>query len=349
MLDCDDSDPLVIGPPPCPADDPPTPDPLGSPIIALVSNKFHTGSAVGHIAVRRLSAIYTNVSLRDFNRQDAQWLRNRSDVLHIQWSTPSSLQVSWEKLRLFMNAEPVPCGGMDERPCQGGSILFEDPQNVLELEVDGLFVSGVEHHATTDSVIVAFEPSPEDANFPGMYDQPEEILSAFTALKPDGITPFNRDGYFLPGVDATVCLLDELPNNPFPGTIQTLGLGHGCLNNNHMTFKDVPGLGLIPFLRLVGAPEDLNVVGLYGMGNGTADPVNWEQGRILFTGPDSVAHTVFVASPFHSNYFCLLTNELIFLLQAYLTPVQIEAARDNCVEYADVYRREQGQLGTNYP
>ena len=326
----------------CGGGDPePDPDPLGSPIIALVSNKFHTGSAVGHIAVNHFSGSYTNVSLRDFNRLSGGELRAEFDVLHIQWGSPSSMRVTWEKLRDFMNAVPDPCGGEEEPECIGGSILHEDPQNVLELEVDGLRVSGVEHHAETDVVIVEFEPSLEELE--GMYNEPEEILSAFTALDPDD-TAFNGTGYFLP-VPTVGPLVGEdfcLDHNPL-STIQTLGLGYGCFNNNHMTFFAEQDMlvELTPFLKLEGSPEDPEeAVGLYG---------EFGPGRILFTGPDSAVHSVFVASPFHANSFCLLTNELIWLSQDYLGGDVISDARDNCVENAEIFRVEQGQPVADYP
>ena len=142
-VDCDDSDPLVIGPPPC--DEPePEPDPAGSPIIAVVANKFGGGGATGHITSQLLNGIYTNVRVNQFNNWEADELYAKFNGLHIQWSSPSSMQVSWKKLEDFM--------------LLGGFILFEDPQNVLEInELDGVWV---EHHVPGDDpAVVEFEPS----------------------------------------------------------------------------------------------------------------------------------------------------------------------------------------------
>ena len=338
----------------------PDPDPLGSPIIALVSNKFHSGSAVGYIAVKDFKGSYTNVSLNNFNRLTGAELRAEFDVLHIQWSTPSSLRVSWDKLRDFMNTVPDPCGGDEQPECIGGSILHEDPQNVFEVD-DDLNVFGVDHHAETDVIIVEFKSGLTAAP---PYDEPEEILSAFTALRPDGNTRFNPLGYFLP-VPTVGTPADPLFGEDFclddtrflTGTVQTLGLGHGCLNNNHMTFEYPYGLELTPFLKLGGSLEDPEqAVGLYGefivIPEDPEDPEDYDpdvKGRILFTGPDSAVHSVFVASPFHANAFCLLTNELIWLSQDYLSPTQMDDARDNCVENAEIFREEQGQPDADYP
>ena len=322
----------------CGGGDPePEPDPLGSPIIAVVANKFR-GGAAGYIAVNHFDGSYTNVSLNDFNRTSGADLRAEFDVLHIQWSTPSSLRVSWDKLEDFM--------------LQGGGILFEDPQNVFEIEY--LDVEGVEHHVAGDDVaIVEFEPLVEPltcgATLPTTcYETPEEILSAFTARDPGG-TPFNLGGYFrpvpTPPDDPSLeefCLHPD--NNPFSATVQTLGLGYGCLANNHMTFDDSQTGrvdALTPFLRLEGSPvgsPDGEAVGLYG---------EFGPGRILFTGPDSALHASFPASPLQANHYCLLTNELIWVSNLLVTnPNVARAAMDKCVQNAEEYRIEQGQLET---
>jgi len=328
-VDCDDGNPLIIGPPPCGVEPPPTPDdpPEGAPIIATVGNKFHTGTATGYITSQLFGGIYTNVRISTFNKLSGIDLHKLYDVLHIQWSTPSSLQVSWKKLEDFM--------------LEGGGILFEDPQNVIEIE--DLGVKGVEHHAETDVVIVEFVHTPppvcqvggDDHGKTECYNDPEEILSAFTALDPAG-DPFNLGGYFLPGGSEGFCLNFNPLSEPAE-IVQTLGLGYGCLNNNHMTFKDEDEqtLGLTTFLELNG-----EAVGLYG-----EFPAGNPTGRILFTGPDHSVHAQFVASPFHANAFCLLTNELIWLSQLPVTDgSDARLAMDNCVENAEIYRDEQGQL-----
>ena len=300
-LDCDDGNPLVIGPPPCDDPDDPTPPPdppPGIPIIAVVANKFPVGSATGYITSQLLTGIYANVRVSTFNRQNAQWLRDRFDVLHIPWSSPSSMQVSRSKLEAFM--------------VLGGSILHEDPQNVLEIGLDGV---SVEHHVPGDDFAIVEFATGTTAAPP--YDEPEEILSAF------GISP-SPGSYFLPGMNEVFCL----SINPSPEPIQTLGLGYGCLVNNHMTFANTQSvLGLKPFLYLAGA-----AVGLYG-----EFPVDTPTGRILFTGPDSALHASFVASPLQANHFCLLTNELVWL--SHLDPTIDPAldAIDNCVMHASDY------------
>jgi len=223
----------------------------------------------------------------------------------------------------------------------GGGILFEDPQNVEE--IDRLEVAGVEHHVPGDAVaVVEFKPRSgslmceadgNDLGDPECYDDPEEILSAFVP----GQDSMNQSGYFIDGFSESICL--NINNSS--EIIQTAGLGYGCLVNNHMTFDDPQtDLALTPFLYLVGS--DKEAVGLYGeFTNGPTDPT----GRILFTGPDSALHASFVASPLQANHFCLLTNELIWVSQLPVTTGSVaKAAMEDCVENAKTYRIEQGQL-----
>ena len=290
-------------------------EPVG-PKIGLVANKFGGGSAAAFIT-EALDGIYSKVSLKNFNNRDAQWLRDRFEVLHIQWSSPSSMQVSRSKLEDFM--------------ALGGGILHEDPQNVLEIvELNGVVV---EHHVPGDDVaIVEFvNPSPTG------YVSHEEILSAFVP----GQDAENQLGYFqpVPSFMSEAFCLD--PANGGSAEInQTLGLGYGCLVNNHMTFDAVQDiLGLTPFLHLEGDPTA--VVGLYGEFNGPGPPDL--TGRILFTGPDSAVHASMPASPLQANHFCLLTNELIWLSQLDPAANPAKAAMEDCVENAKEYRMDQGQ------
>ena len=335
-IDCDDSDPLVIGPPPCDDDDDPqTPGdpPAGAPIIAMVANRFNLGTATGEITSLHLGGIYTNVRVNQFNNWTAAELREKFDVLHMPWSGPSSMRVSWvDKLLAFM--------------LLGGGILHEDPQNVLEIfELAGV---EVEHHVEGDDpAVVVFETAPppvppldcaeggDEAGFPECYVDPEEILSAFVPGQLGG--GMNGSGYFMP-VPFSDCL--NAMHNP-SSDVQTLGLGYGCLANNHMTFNAsqtdpaVTTLGaLTPFLKLEGITSE--AVGLYGeYTNGSPETT----GRILFTGPDSGLHASFVASPFQANHFCLLTNELIWVSQLPVTDGSAaKLAMDNCVANAETYR-----------
>ena len=174
-----------------------------------------------------------------------------------------------------------------------------------------------------------------DLGKPECYDDPEEILSAFVP----GQVSNNQSGYFVDGISESDCL--DSANNPSLGTIQTLGLGYGCLVNNHMTFDDPQtDLALTPFLYLVGSSDE--AVGLYGEFTDPSPP--GLTGRILFTGPDSALHASFVASPLQANHFCLLTNELIWVSQLPVTTGSVaKAAMENCVANAETYRMEQGQ------
>ena len=308
-IDCDDNfdDPLNL----CGGEAPPDPVPPNpnSPRIAVVSNSSGTGStAVGRLT-EELGGIYTKVSIRNFNRWGPDILREKFDVLHIQWGSGPSIRVSWTKLLAFMHL--------------GGGIFFEDPNNIEE--IDGLGLALVELHTTGGPAIVSFAPSPKDSSFPEMYDEPEEILSAFTASSPEG-TPQGGDdsGYF--ALANGNCADD--PDNGFTGP--TRGLGYGCFVNNHITFDDVPGFGLEPFQRLVGSSP--NVVGLYGEFTGPTGL----KGRILFKGIDDGFHGGGGGTEFQANHYCALTNDIIWVSQLadsdQTNPKNlVSTAREDCV------------------
>lgn len=306
-----------------------SPPPFAGPRIADVRNSsgIGIGSAALYITEQVLHGTYTSVKVKDFNNWDAQTLRNKVDVVHVVYHSTASIDASWPKLRDFMNAVP---GGCVDEACIGGSILFEDPSSNL-FEILGLNLDLVELKTTGDDpAILWFEP--ESSTEPP-YDEPGEILSAFTA------SGHENGGYFLPGITSNGTIVDHCAG--FDPTITTNALGFGCVVNNHITFMQDPGLGLVPFIRLlVGNAPVMNdpIVAVYGIGHKHTDAPLWRDGRILITGPDHGFHAGGGRGPLQDNHFCLLTNELIWLSQAYLTEGTIMDARNKCVDNSKARR-----------
>ncbi len=272
-------------------DNEPGPEPTG-PRIAIVANNFGGGGAAAYITKALLGGSYTKLQIKNFNTWDAVMPRAEFDVLHFAYSSPPSIDASWPKLEAFMML--------------GGGILFEDPSNNIE-DIDGLNLDVVELHVPgNDPAIVQFET--------GSLGTAEDVLSTFTPNL-NG----NSTGNFLPG-NGTDCA-----DNPFfNGTKR--GLGYGCLVNNHITFMEDPGLGLVPFLRLVSNTNPGPVVGVYGM---------FGDGQILITGPDSGFHAGGGGGDFQTNHFCLLTNEIIWVSQVDPTVDPAKDAVENCVTHAE--------------
>ncbi len=290
------------------AEPPPSP-PADFPIIAVVSNSFHGGGAVGHITSEILGGISTNVSVSKFNRLSASDLRKRYDVLHLAYQSNRSIDLDWPKLLLFMQ--------------EGGGILIEDPANIEDIE--GLMLTHVELHVPGGvPAIVEFAGFPFPVVDPALqYDKPEEILARFTPVQGSS----NTTGYFADG-DGTFCAF---------GTGPKRGLGYGCLVNNHIRFA-TPQMNdtfkeLMPLLRLEGRIDDTEAVALYGEG-GIFSP-----GRIILQGTDHGYHAGGGYGDFQDNHFCLLTNELIWLSDLPVssgTPAQL--AIDKCVANSQARR-----------
>ncbi len=250
-----------------------TPPPFAGPRIADVRNSagIGIGSAALYITEKVLHGTYTPVKIKDFNNWDAQTLRNKVDVVHVVYSSSPSIDASWAKLRDFMNAQDEACGDGDG--CPGGSIFWEDPSNNI-FDIEGLHPDLVQEHVPGDDpAIVWFEAGPSTGS---MYDEPEEILSAFTAIGHE------NGGYFLPGI--TLAMPPAIPVDVdhcagFDPTFTTNALGFGCLVNNHITFEPDPGLGLLPFIRLLvnNTPAD-PIVAVYGIGHEHPDAPLWRDG-----------------------------------------------------------------------
>jgi len=117
----------------------------------------------------------------------------------------------------------------------GGGILFEDPDNVVD--IDDLAVIDVDRHAGDGPAIVHFSVS-----------------------GPAALRAFEDIGSFGNGT------VDNCADG-VNGTGRERGLGFGCLVNNHIIFEEDPGHGLAPFLRLASGPS-VGVYGEFGSGPG---------------------------------------------------------------------------------
>ena len=163
------------------------------PRMARVDNNFGDRTAPAFI-MEAAGGIYTKISVRNFNKWDADQLRQRADVLHFAYSSPRSIDLDWRKLLDFMNTDrPDDCG--TSPPCIGGGILIEDPANVEDIKLDVGIIGTQLHTPGNEPTIVDF------------VDTAPAALSAFTKEQTPG--QLNNSDFFQDGTLDT----DDAPGN----------------------------------------------------------------------------------------------------------------------------------------